>query len=237
MKDNKNINGFGDFLKENYPAGAGSDSNAPWNQEDLKSNRGYDIPDADLNFELLVTDNKEFAIIKDKKSSIEYMLSFDSSDEDFKEFIAVPFGVIGNDDDGLPEYEYDWENAEVDDKAILLYASYEVKENGFGDGADDFEEGMVSKIDAELAEDVIEMMENYSNDPEMVKKFIDILSKYTTGINEGEGLHPAIRQKLLDFMKENPTATYAETRNHISDKIKGWKLTEEDFEEAKKLKC
>ena len=71
----------------------------------------------------------------------------------------------------------------------------------------------------------------------MVKKFIDILSKYTTGINEGEGLHPAIRQKLLDFMKENPTATYAETRNHISDKIKGWKLTEEDFEEAKKLKC
>lgn len=51
---------------------------------------------------------------------------------------------------------------------------------------------------------------------------------------EGEGIHPAIRQKLMDYLKENPKATFAEARNFISDKIKGWKLSEEDFGEAKK---
>lgn len=54
-------------------------------------------------------------------------------------------------------------------------------------------------------------------------------------VAESEGIHPAIRQKLVDYIKENPKASYAEARNFISDKIKGWKLSEEDFEEAKKL--
>jgi len=54
-------------------------------------------------------------------------------------------------------------------------------------------------------------------------------------IVESDGIHPAIRQKLVDYIKENPKASYAEARNFISDKIKGWKLSEEDFEEAKKL--
>lgn len=54
-------------------------------------------------------------------------------------------------------------------------------------------------------------------------------------IVESDGIHPAIRQKLVDYIKENPKASYAEARNFISDSIKGWKLSEEDFEEAKKL--
>jgi hypothetical protein len=54
-------------------------------------------------------------------------------------------------------------------------------------------------------------------------------------IVESDGIHPAIRQKLVDYIKENPKASYAEARNFISDNIKGWKLSEEDFEEAKKL--
>jgi len=52
---------------------------------------------------------------------------------------------------------------------------------------------------------------------------------------EAEGIHPAIRQKLADYLKENPKATYSEARDFISSAIKGWKLSEEDFEEAKKL--
>ena len=59
---------------------------------------------------------------------------------------------------------------------------------------------------------------------------------FKTVINEGkgEGIHPSIRQKLMDYLKENPKASYSEARNHIGDKIKGWKLSEEDFEEAMK---
>lgn len=54
-------------------------------------------------------------------------------------------------------------------------------------------------------------------------------------VNEAEGIHPAVRTKLLDYLKENPKATFAEAKNHIGDILKGWKLSEEDFEEAKKL--
>jgi hypothetical protein len=60
--------------------------------------------------------------------------------------------------------------------------------------------------------------------------------KFKSSLNEGkeEGIHPAIRQKLMDYLKENPKATFSEARDFIADKIKGWKLSENDFEEAKK---
>ena len=57
----------------------------------------------------------------------------------------------------------------------------------------------------------------------------------TTEVVESEGIHPAIRQKLMDYLKDNPDATYAEAKKHIGEKIAGWKLTSEDFEEAKKM--
>ena len=63
--------------------------------------------------------------------------------------------------------------------------------------------------------------------------------KYTVSksqdVNEAEGIHPAVRTKLLDYLKENPNETLAEAKNHIGSILKGWKLSEEDFEEAKKL--
>jgi hypothetical protein len=56
-------------------------------------------------------------------------------------------------------------------------------------------------------------------------------------VNEGssEGIHPAVREKLLAYLKENPKATFAEARDHVGDVLKGWKLSEDDFEEAKKI--
>ena len=51
---------------------------------------------------------------------------------------------------------------------------------------------------------------------------------------ESEGIHPAIREKLMGYLKDNKDATYAEAKKHIGEKIAGWKLSEEDFEEAKK---
>ena len=35
----------------------------------------------------------------------------------------------------------------------------------------------------------------------------------TNEINEAEGIHPAVRTKLLDYLKENPNATFAEAKN------------------------
>ena len=55
----------------------------------------------------------------------------------------------------------------------------------------------------------------------------------TTEVMESEGIHPAIREKLMDYLKDNKDATYSEAKKYIGDKIAGWKLSEEDFEEAK----
>jgi hypothetical protein len=52
---------------------------------------------------------------------------------------------------------------------------------------------------------------------------------------ESEGIHPAVREKLMGYLKDNKDATYAEAKKHIAEKIAGWKLSEEDFEEAKKI--
>jgi hypothetical protein len=65
-----------------------------------------------------------------------------------------------------------------------------------------------------------------------IKNFDSFITE--SNIVEGEGIHPAIREKLFGYLKDNPKATFSEARDHISDQIKGWKLTEEDFEEAKK---
>jgi hypothetical protein len=57
----------------------------------------------------------------------------------------------------------------------------------------------------------------------------------TTEVMESEGIHPAVREKILMYLKDNPDATYAEAKKFIGEKIAGWKLSQEDFEEAKKI--
>lgn len=57
----------------------------------------------------------------------------------------------------------------------------------------------------------------------------------TTEVMEAEGIHPAIREKLMGYLKDNPDATYPEAKRFIGEKIAGWKLSEEDFDEAKKM--
>ena len=32
---------------------------------------------------------------------------------------------------------------------------------------------------------------------------------------EGEGIHPAIREKLVNYIKENPKATFSEAKDFI----------------------
>jgi hypothetical protein len=55
-------------------------------------------------------------------------------------------------------------------------------------------------------------------------------------INEGKaGIHFAIRNKLVDYMKKNPDAKYEDAKKHIAEVVKGWDLSKDDFEEAKSL--
>jgi len=235
----------------NYPMGAANDPNAPWNQSDADTIRGIEIDSSKMRFDLLYSDYSEIAVLKDKKTGSLYALAFDSYDDDFKDYMEVSREYIGKDEDGFPEYEYDWSNAELDDDAIEGYVDDKVDAEGTGSGISDFEDGKVSLMDPEVAKEVEDFFEyaikniekrglqtnffhkdkfaKYKDAIEFVKKFSDEI------VNEAEGIHPAVRQKLLDYLKENPKATFAEAKSHIGDTLKGWNLSEEDFEEAKKI--
>ena len=54
-------------------------------------------------------------------------------------------------------------------------------------------------------------------------------------INEKKGIHPAVRKHLIDFFKKNKKGTFKEAQAYIKTKMKTWKLSKDDYEEAKSL--
>lgn len=151
MKNLKTFESWG----SNYPAGAENDPNAPWNERDPEYVRGVELKPEDIKFELVNSDFSETAVLRDKKTGDLYAMTFDSSDDEFKDYMQVDREYIGRDEDGDYEYEYDWDNAEVDSEAIEAYASDEAKHNGLGIGLEDFENGKISLMDADTAKEVI----------------------------------------------------------------------------------
>lgn len=155
MKNLKTFESWG----SNYPAGAEYDSNAPWNQRDPEYVRGVDLKPEEIKFEVVNSDYSEIAVLKDKSTGDHYAIAFDSSDDDFRDYMAVDREYIGRDEDGDAEYEYDWGNAEVDDEAIEAFASDEAKYKGLGKGLDDFESNKLSLMDSDVAKEVISFYE------------------------------------------------------------------------------
>lgn len=49
------------------------------------------------------------------------------------------------------------------------------------------------------------------------------------------GIHFAIRNKLVEFIKKNPEASFDKAKEYIAKEVKGWDLSKDDFEEAKSL--
>lgn len=156
----KNLKTFESWGGSNYPAGAENDPSAPWNQRDPEYVRGVDLKPSDLKFEIVVSDYSETAILKNKDDGKIYAVIFDSSDDDFKDYMQVDREYIGRDEDGDYEYEYDWDNAEVDDEAIVAYASDDAKYNGLGKKLDDYFDGRVTLIDSDVAAEVIDVYQS-----------------------------------------------------------------------------
>lgn len=64
------------------------------------------------------------------------------------------------------------------------------------------------------------------------------LKNYTQFVNEGKnkkGIHPAVRSHLIAFFKKNKEGSFAEAQKFIKSKMKTWKLSKEDYNEAKTL--
>jgi len=71
---------------------------------------------------------------------------------------------------------------------------------------------------------------------ENLKHFSQFLAESKSN-SETEGIHPAVRDILLDFLgdDENKKASFAEVQKYIKKKLPAWKLSQNDYDEAKKL--
>ena len=220
----------------NYPPG--------YREEDLRDVEDLrGINPSKHNLKLTSTDFLEFATLKDSKTGKNYIFYFDSTSPEFEENYRIW-------DEDAQEY--------LEPDAIgIEAAANDVPEMEIGFGTDDWEnsEKSMVELDEELTDDMIDEFNvftskgspTYRENKMKVKRELEkILSEIKSTseslefesseeILESEGIHPAVREKLLAYLKDNKDATYPEAKKFIKEKIAGWNLTAEDFEEAKKL--
>lgn len=67
---------------------------------------------------------------------------------------------------------------------------------------------------------------------ENLKTFEEILNENKSSTKERE-ISPVVKSKLVKFLKNNPNAKFKDAARHISKAIKGWELSEIDFEKCK----
>jgi len=137
-----------EYNNYDYPAGADTDSNAPWNQKDASEPK-YSKHDI-VNL-LWHNDLDELAVLKHKESGNLLVLHFDNSDDDLKEF------------------GYDYWNGGDNGSAVESYVNDYWNSLSKGDGYDDFERGEkdLVKIDQDIAKDLIS---TFGNDVAVVLK-------------------------------------------------------------------
>ena len=208
---------------------------------EVEDNRG--INPLKHNLKLTSTDFLEFATLKDPKTGKNYIFYFDSTDPEFEENYKIW-------DERAEEY--------LEPDAIgIEAAANEIPEMEIGFGTDDWANGEnpLVELDEELTDDMLDEFNvfttqgtpGFKEKKMMVKKELEkILSEIqatseslefesSEEILESAGIHPAVREKLIAYLKDNADATYSEAKKFIGEKIAGWNLTAEDFEEAKKL--
>jgi hypothetical protein len=235
----------------NYPAGY----EGPEDQEDVEDNRGIDP--SRHNLKLLATDYTDFAVLEDKGGK-KYIFYIDTEapnfDSDYKIYDEQTGEYLDLDDLGVEAAANDVPEMEVgfgaDDWIKGEKQLVEIDEELADDLVDDFQ-GIVNKGNPKYRKDtqmVMDVLMGIAKELKDSNESVDYEESETDGkpgdeesetdetteVMESEGIHPAIRQKLMDYLKDNADATYAEAKKHIAEKIAGWKLSEEDFDEAKK---
>ena len=154
-----------------------------------------------------------------------YGVGVESWDDSSKEIIELDEELV----DDLIEQFKEWVKRDSTKKEVMevledIALKFRETNESEEFGLDEEDE---SETDGELDDEEVETDGKLGYDEEETDE--------TTEVIEAEGIHPAIREKLMDYLKENPDATFPEAKKFISDKIAGWKLSEEDFDEAKKL--
>ena len=161
--------------KENYPAGAANDPNAPWNQDDPTAQYGSSIKTnlklvaGDEKNEALVSDGHKYYVINQEMLHYNDELKHDLIDK----FGYLPYTEEGPDEDGMSSKDYHWDQAELtwDD---MLSATQDAINNQTLDTPQEYAdgEGFAFELTPELA---FQMWDNHSELAEhpVVKSMID----------------------------------------------------------------
>lgn len=232
------------------------EGNLPPGYDDSDSYEPKDERDIDPSkhkLKLLATDYNEFGVLEGEDGK-KYVYYFDSSSPDFKEDYVI-FNDETNEYEDLDDLGVE---ASANDVPMEKYGkgseSWEDKEKEIIELDEELVDDLLFKFQGWVPRDpdkkkVHEVLKKIAlelreaNESEVFGSDDDFESYE---ILESEGIHPAmhpkfypenshIRQKLMDYLKENPDATYAEAKKFIGEKIAGWKLSSEDFDEAKKM--
>jgi hypothetical protein len=87
------------------------------------------------NLSVIKDDEREAMLLKDSSTNKIWFFYYDNIDKkDFSEFGEVERTYIGKDEDGDPEFEYDYENYEPTESDKLEYVKSNIKNFTIGKG-------------------------------------------------------------------------------------------------------
>ena len=135
-------------------------------KENLHSNK----PDPN-NLEVIKDECRECMLLKDISTGKKWFFYYNHIDrEDFSEFGEVDKKYIGRDEDGDPEYEYDYENYEPTEDDKLEYVKSKIKYFSIGKGIEGHDNGDdLVEIDQMLAHTLLDTF------PKFTPKDLDLL--------------------------------------------------------------
>lgn len=147
----------------NYPAGADADPNAPWHRDDpAEPSKMAKNPQLTP-----IVNNREITILKDPQGQM-YAIYHDSIDrKEFYPYASVERKYVGKDEEGNPEYDYDYDNVEIDGDVVANYVNDNLASLSKGEGVEDWESGVeLVKIDDSLKQELLSL---YDKDKNIIK--------------------------------------------------------------------
>lgn len=145
----------------NYPDGAENDSKAPWNEKEASTTK----PNFPTETKLTpVAHNREITILKGPDESLYVFYNESVDKKEYMDYASVPRTYVGKDEEGQPEYDYDFDAVEIDGDVVGHYINDNLANLTKGEGVEAYEQGInLVKIDEPLKQELLSLYDKDKN--------------------------------------------------------------------------